>query len=132
MRPSSQRSSSSSRTKPGFQTKMKSRVRGHSSYEADQLQFSNTKTSRIQSLNTSRHDHSERTHNENAFNKTASKLAKSNFSHHDPNQCVCDQCQCGRHLCKFHVIKPDLPKATVYQKSFYNQKPIPAPVVFAH
>jgi hypothetical protein len=69
--------------------------------------------------------------NEDAFNRTANKLAKSNFSHHDPHQCVCEQCDCGRHLCKFHIIKPDLPKATVYQKSFYSQKPVPSPVVFA-
>ena len=132
MRPQSQRSSSTSRSKPVFQTKLKSRVKGQPG-DADFLnQTANVKTSRVQSLNSSRHNHFDCIHNEDAFNRTANKLAQTNFSHHDPNMCVCDQCQCGRHLCKFHVIKPDLPKATVYQKSFYQQKPIPNLVAHAH
>lgn len=133
MRPSSRRSASSSSSRPGFQTKMKARVKGNSLYEPDQANDkAYGKTSRNNSLHTSRHNHEECAHNDSIFNQTASKLNKTNFDHHDPNLCLCEQCQCGRHLCKFHVIKPDMSKASVYQKSFYNQKAIPNIVARAH
>jgi hypothetical protein len=62
-------------------------------------------------------------HHENPdFSKTATQLQATNFKHHE--ECLCQECHCGRHQCKLNVIKPDLTKATTYQRSFYLQKTV--------
>lgn len=42
---------------------------------------------------------------------------------------MCSDCNCGRHLCNLHVIKPDLSKASVYQKEYPKKKPYPNPKI---
>ena len=122
MRPLSQKGQASTARKPEFQTKLKSRLGGHS--ETRQMNAS-VDESRFMRTQRSQHDHSACREGEDRFNKTASKLYDSNFSHHDDVNCVCHDCNCGRHLCKMHVIKPDLTKNTIYQRSFMPQRQIP-------
>lgn len=121
MRPASQRSSSVNGAKPGFQTKLKSRV--GSGNEEFNISMNSSRQHNCTLFN-SRHNHDECRVKEDIFNQSFGDIYKSNFQHHDPQRCVCESCECGRHLCKLHVVKPNLTKNSIYQRSFNGKKAV--------
>jgi hypothetical protein len=87
VRPNSQSSRSRSAQKPGFQTKLKPRLRG----QLDLTQLNESEeTSRMAMTQRSLHNHQDCLKNEDIFNKTASKLSNTNFSHHNHENCLCN------------------------------------------
>ena len=131
MRPFSQKSTRSKQHKYLFQNKLKSRISGQGlKVQNSTLDFKHQSHRNIYPIK-NKHNHTECSFQEEQFNRSACKLQETNFSHHDASNCLCGQCSCGRHLCKLHVIKPDLTKATVYQKSFQLKYGKPVVVTYA-
>lgn len=129
MRPFSQKSRRPNRHSYVFKTKLKARASGQSiRTHHNEVDFNHSLQNEGPK---NRHYHTECEPQENQFNQSANKLTTANFNHHDHSKCLCKDCECGRHLCKLNVIKPDLTKATIYQKSFQIQKGKPVLVTYA-